>query len=91
MRVTVNVTEANIRAGHSEDDSCPIALALLDQVPDCQDVSVTVGTISFRDLWDSYRVQTPGAVIDFISEFDAGRPVAPTSFLLEFEPADPTA
>jgi hypothetical protein len=89
--VELTITKSHIDNGSMSNSGCPIALAMLDDIPDVQDVSVSENVIAFRDVSGSYRCRPPVAVVDFIRDFDDADPVEPTSFALDFEPADPTA
>ena len=78
MRVTVNVTEENIRNGRRlQGSSCPVALAL-------QDMGFKEPLVDSRIFWFSKQ---PNAIIKlsrraqrFIADFDSYRGVAPFSF-----------
>jgi hypothetical protein len=65
--------------------ACPIALALMDCVPHEPHDVVSVGTHSCG-VTPHGRSGLPVAAWDFIRRFDAGLPVAPFEFEVEFVP-----
>ncbi len=77
--VRVRVTKADIETGRPKSAACcPVAIAL----------QRATGKKSCRIHWDAFRVgrfedATPGAVQEFVSDFDAGRPVRPFSFTIK--------
>ena len=96
MKVHVRVTKADIKKGWpDEGDACPIARALKRRHPSRE---VEVGYEEFALLWNRdedpfgdrplYAVLPPEAG-QFIKAFDAGLPVEPIEFDLEFSEREP--
>ena len=89
--VTVTVTQEHIDRGTPKVCArCPIALALLDAVPDTGAVSVMADTASFftdDGVW--FQFDLPGEAIEFIERFDeTGRDsVSPFTFTAEVLPS----
>jgi len=83
LRVKIEVTQEDIdRGARRSCCNCPIALAVKRLVPHCSEVDVRCGAIYAKtpELW---KADASISVIDFISGFDAGRPVQPFSFPLD--------
>ena len=86
MKITV--TPLDIVAGaRGEPCSCPIALAIRRQIPG-SDPLVTPEEVGIE--WDDRRVDYPAYDLpqearDFIGRFDAGLPVDPFEFDLDYE------
>lgn len=83
MKITINVTQDDIRDGEPQANNiCPIALALRrlmpDVIPAVYEYSAVVGAVPHRQ-----EIPLPPAAIDFIGDFDAGNTVAPFAFDLD--------
>jgi hypothetical protein len=79
--VVIDVTAADIKAGHPLACSfCPVAIAATRAFGGRQ-----VIVDSFLSIRGQERLawSLPQSVYDFVKAFDAGRPVAPFSFILE--------
>lgn len=86
----INVEQKHIDAGTYEPESCPIALALRDQVHHMKYPSVWAdGDIQFNGRfyasasWPLYQTRASRRVQQFIKHFDNGKPVEPFSFNLK--------
>ena len=92
MRVVLSVTETHIVLGRPNcGNRCPVALALRDSIPDLEDVQVEGRYIAIRTTAGPLRALVPTAAVEFINDFDCTNSAEPTSFVLDFEPSDPTA
>lgn len=86
--ITINVTQEHIDQGEEGScDKCPVALALLEQVPDIREVAVTEESI---DLWigenaNFLNIKTPDSVALFIDMFDNLDPIKPKLEPFSFE------
>lgn len=82
-RFKVSVTQKHISAGvKGEVRSCPIALALLEQLPSflgIEEVKVYGAHAEFGGL----RCVLPSRAERFVNRFDAFAPVKPFEFFLE--------
>jgi len=78
--VKIKVTQRHIDTAYpGECDSCPVALAIRDAV-DGRPVSVFYGSIVIGKS-DCFM---PDEVYDFVLDFDAGAPVEPFEFDLDY-------
>ena len=80
---TVNVTQDKLDEGEPGNScACPVALAILQDVPDVEHVQVD-DSIQIRFFTgDTVRIHTPEPVAKLISDFDNGVRVSPFSFEL---------
>lgn len=90
LKITVNVTEEDIKNGVKEDcEACPIALALIRTVPGTY-AEVNNNYIIVREYVDSatdkkcWRAWPSDLVRAFIEDFDQGVGAHPTTFNLVF-------
>ena len=82
MHLKIQVKQKHIKAGRINDGgNCPIALACRDAAIVCPNVSTM--WISYRGS-DYYRRSTPlpQKAIEFVDNFDNGKPVKPFSFVV---------
>ena len=82
----VEVTPQDIARGHPEDNCCcPVALAVRRAVG----IATSVGTgkivVDYATPWQT-EIWNPEEVTEFVERFDAGLPVEPFAFDLEFDP-----
>lgn len=83
MRIRVEVTADDILRGRARDcKGCPVARAISRALG----VAASVGSMSFF-LGESPCLPLPAPVLEWVGDYDAGRPVAPLSFLLELPEA----
>ena len=79
-KIKVRVTAQHIAFGKKANyDSCPVALALAEAVgatPTTTGVATTIDLPGHRDL------PLPERVSQWVSDFDAGKPVKPFTFTL---------
>lgn len=84
MKITV--TKKHIDAGIRNDcERCPIALAILESVPDSASPTVDHSEISFLkdNRFTLVHSDTPRSAEEFIERFDNGLPVQPFTFEIE--------
>lgn len=80
----IEVTQEHIDRGQPHcGESCPVALAISDIVN--EDAWVDLDEVGFFSVEedDFIDIPTPSVVKEFITAFDAGRPVTPFRFELE--------
>jgi hypothetical protein len=86
-RIAVNVTRDHIvRGSRGQFDRCPVALAILELLPE-RSLAVVDPYEIYVELLDSgvyYRAKSPGEVCEFMIAFDEGEAVSPFSFDVEF-------
>ncbi len=85
MLIKINVTTEHIAKGKPGDCSnCPVALALVDGIPNVTFVLIDGHDIDLCDAKHVHNVATPQEVQEFILNFDRGiKPHLPFSFELE--------
>lgn len=77
----IEVIQDDIDQGCPEDTGdCPVARALLRQVPSISGVLVDGAELVMRFPSFCVSVPTPGIVRDFIEQFDAGEHTEPFTF-----------
>lgn len=77
-KLTIRVTQNHIDKGRPEDcGRCPVALAVLDALPDVRRVYVDGDIISVRYARKDHVYWCPIEVANFVSDFDSGDPVSP--------------
>jgi hypothetical protein len=85
---TINVTAGHIAKGeHDSCRFCPVALAMKEAFPDAELVAVDSARVIMggglrRRGW--VELDLPDAATRFIEAFDAGDPVQPFSFDLDY-------
>lgn len=82
----INVTARHIAAGKTAEAlSCPIALAICDQVAGHDQPVVSCGVV----MLGSIISDLPEEAMQFVVDFDNGRPVEPFAFALTVPVTDP--
>jgi hypothetical protein len=90
MRIkTINivVTNEDIQLAESNlktKTRCPIAAAIMNEIPTARHIIVTKDTISYLDVDQQtrFKFKTPPTAISFIKRWDAGEKVNPIGFSL---------
>lgn len=83
MRVTINVTQADIEAGTRQDcKACPVALAVKRLLVGGCSVNVS-RLLEFEGHGLAVETNYPDTCADFINDFDQGKPVLPCTFEAE--------
>ena len=78
---TINITAEHIAKGFARDSGrCPVALAIRDAFPKAGNIAVT-GLYIHMGLREH---ELPAEVQHFTWDFDAGRPVEPFTFELDY-------
>jgi hypothetical protein len=89
---TVSVTAEHIARGEPGDCGwCPIALAVADALPGLAYLSIRLQDIDLRPRPDEdlIVIGMPDEAVDFILDFDAGKPVKPFTFELDYPAVTP--
>lgn len=84
--VTVSVTQEHIDHGERmRCNRCPVALAIMDAIPDVSNANVdTLGWAALHYGGSHFAgMALPPEVTDFVLAFDARRPVSPFTFTAE--------
>jgi len=83
-QIKFTVTEDQIKEGvPSSSESCPVALALKNKLPEFSRISVRPHCVYFYTPGERYYTAIgilSDRVIDFITDFDTGVPVIPEEF-----------
>ncbi len=81
----IQVTKKHIEKGKAKDcERCPIALAILEQVPNCVSVDVTeLDICGCLNCGTAFDITIPRKASDFVVAFDNYRNVKPFEFELE--------
>ena len=80
----IDVTYFDILRGkRTKTNACPVALAIKRAVNPLWRVSVIPTNVHFYHSISEYNRLIPPEVTEFIKAFDAGRLIAPFSFVLE--------
>ena len=86
----VSVTARHIATGIREDcEGCPVALAVIDALPDIPYVIVSPEAITVGPIDAETRITPPAKVQDFIWAFDGGGLVEPFTFELDYPAVTP--
>jgi hypothetical protein len=85
MKLHINVTQQHIDRGkRCNSERCPVALSILEVLPETSYVSVDVRIyVEPSDTYDYIAAESPDEVCRFTSAFDDGKPVSPFSFEVE--------
>lgn len=83
LDMDINVQEKHITKGETcSCRNCPVALALLEQVPDIENVDVQEGRIRITFSDEKRTVNTPHEVAKAIESFDNGKGMRPLTWRL---------
>jgi hypothetical protein len=89
VETTIDVTASDIANGKPDNSQCcPIALAFKRQFPEATRFSVTGTDVCVTNAlrWVVASAPMPKGGVNFVADFDEGRPVNPISLRLRFIP-----
>ncbi len=81
----ISVTAEHIAKGEPENrERCPVALAIMDALPNATAIEVTGTLLSISHGEQFFTTRLPPKASEFVRDFDDSEPVQPFTFDLDY-------